>query len=290
MTVGSLRRLAVALLAAALGLSAEDAIGRPADDPLPDEAPIKIVVVEDDVGLQRLYLPIEVDGAKRYAIVDCGTARFWIASPQEEGKGEWIDNAWVATLGGRRLHVLGRRVPGFHEMIFGQRPIGAIGNDFLLAGTLVLDLAKGSLTRLPRGTVVPEAATWPSVPFTLLRGMILLDVTFDGQEAHVLLDTGAPKAVWIGQKGKKGDLLGETHDVHGEKLRYWLGAMSLGLGSETRRVKVQRMERFPHLEVTAEALGEEVDGLLGLSSLGRRRIVLDPEEGKMLLEPIDGGK
>lgn len=263
-------------------------IVRPDDDPPKGALPVRMIVRLDKGNPCRLYVPIEVDGSKKLAIVDCGTSRFWLELPQEEGKDEWADDAFVVTMGGQRLHVLGRRVPPFQETAEGQAAIGAIGNDYLLAGTLLLDLREGTLQRLPRGTPVPEAAKWPAVPFALKRGIIVLDARFDLRRVRVMLDTGAADSIWKGQTGKRGDVRGETNDVHGNPLPYWLGTMRLQLGGGLlgRKVPVMRMKALEHLDEIARAIGEKLDGIVGLTSLGRRRVIIDPVRQRILLEPL----
>jgi len=143
--------------------------------------------------LARLYLPVTRDGKAEHLIIDSGTARTWFR--MDQGAAEWKDDAFVATIGNAKLHVLGRKVPAFKEQVRGHSPVGALGNDLLVDGFTELDLARGRLLR--HTSISPELLAWPTLPFTIDRGIMYARVPMDGKERLLQIDTGAPNSMLI---------------------------------------------------------------------------------------------
>lgn len=243
------------------------------------------VVRTADGHLDRLYLPVHLEAAEpALAIVDCGTPRTWLRST---GKGEeWIDDAWRATLGGLRLILPGRRVPPFEESAGPLPVIGAVGNDYLLAGITVLDVANACLTRLRAAGAQPAWDAWPAFHIEVERGMIFLDAELDGVSRRLQLDTGAPACILLRDEGEASDAVGVGRDVLGNPLPMHRSTTAFSLpGGSSRTVPLWKMRSFPHLEAVGTATGQKLEGILGLSALGQKRIVLDAVGGRVLLEP-----
>jgi hypothetical protein len=263
--------------------TASETIQRPADAPRANRTQRMIVTRYDGVP-NRLYLDVHDEaGRDGYVIVDSGTSRSWLKA---SGRGpEFTPDAYVARLGGERMHMLGRRVP-FTENH--DKPIiGCVGNDYLLAGVTVLDLGRGHLTRMPARARVPGSNTWHRFPIEVQGGIILTQAVLGGKQRTLLVDTGAPSSILIGQRLGPNARHEEKGDVYDQPLDLEQVEMPLQLpDGSSRVVPVELMEHFAHLENdVARPLKRHIDGILGLSSLGGRRVIFDRARKEMLLEP-----
>jgi hypothetical protein len=236
--------------------------------------------------LDRVYVPVTVqpNGQAEHVILDSGTARTWfrLANATED----FTPNAFVAKIGASTLSVFGRDVPAFDESVDGRVVIGAIGVDLISAGPTVLDLRSSTLVRYPTSFVVPGSDTWPVMPIAVTRGLIHGHVTVDGVDHHVMVDTGSPTTLLIAQP-EPGDQPRTSHDALGNPFTVYDGRGDLVIAPELgdTDVAVTRAPTFPHLTDIANALGLPIDGLLGLSSMGGRRVLFDLAAGVVRFEP-----
>jgi hypothetical protein len=241
-----------------------------------------IVMRDPDGELNRLYLPVTLDDAVVLAIVDCGTPRTWLRAPGEGA--QWVDDLHVATMAGQRMVIPGRRVPAFEEAAGLPPVVGCVGNDFLLAAVTVLDVETATLTRM--ASLDPTFLGWPALGFEVQAGMIFVDAVLDGEPRRCQLDTGAPASVLLRDGGGLDDDTGEGRDVLGNALPMRKGRGTFAFGGRVRDVPIWKMRAFPHLEEVGRLAGQSLDGMVGLSSLGQTRIVLDPFGQRLLLEPL----
>ncbi|MBM3461183.1 MAG: hypothetical protein FJX76_03685 [Armatimonadetes bacterium] len=238
-----------------------------------------IIVWKVDGHLDRFYLPVKpAEGPPGVMIVDCGTPRSWLHSFGEGA--EWVEGAHRATIAGRGYVLPGRRVPPFDEAEgLPQKIIGAVGNDFLLAGSVIFDVPGTSMTRLPADAALPPTDGWHVFAVEIVNGMIFLDAELDGAIRRVQLDSGAPASILLRDAGDADDAEASGRDVLGNAL-----AVRKSSGTfKGRTVPLWKMRTFPHLEAVGAATGQKLEGILGLSSLGQKRIVIT--QTRLFLEP-----
>jgi hypothetical protein len=255
------------------------------EQPVTKAVSIKLRMTSSEGNLERLYLPVIKNGTLEHIIVDSGTSRTWfrLAGATQT----WTDNAFVATIGGQPTSIWGRNVPAFNEFVNGRVVIGVVGNDLLTSGPTKLDLQNGTMTRFPKGAEVPNTSSWPTMPIELNRGVLLAKAEIDGVPRHLQLDTGAPTTILITEP-LPGDIPRKSHDVLGNEFTVFdgVGTVQLNPSIIYPDVPITRAPSFPHFtHDVAEALGIALDGILGLSSLGHRSVIIDAEHGVLRLQP-----
>jgi hypothetical protein len=145
--------------------------------------------------------------------------------------------------------------------------------DLVLRGPTALDFDRETISFHAPGAPFAEAAGWPSAPFDAVRDLALAHVALDGQPVRLMLDTGSPDVLWLGQQPTPGDSEVDTTDAEGNPIKMYYGQATLTLGAWTGVVPVFRVPSFPYFEQTVRDLGGNIQGLLGLSALGRAFVV-----------------
>lgn len=250
-------------------------------DPVANVETIDVRLDSEGGHLSRVYVPVDQNGTREHAILDSGTARTWyrLASGTD-----FTADAFVSRIGDTTLTIFGRNVPALGETIEGREEIGAIGLDWMSAGPTELDLRNGRLVRYPVGTVLPGVESWPTMTVRRSRGLVHGDVTVDGVTHHVMVDTGAPITLLIGEP-RPGDVPRTSHDVLGQSFTVYDGTSTVAIAAEGHAVPVERAPVFQHLTDIGNAIGENIEGLLGLSSMGQGRVIFDLGAGLIRFEP-----
>lgn len=247
------------------------------EDPIPVRAKASAGV------LNRLFVEVSRDEGPAAFLLDTGSSTTFLTVPK--GSRDPTRNAGEVTIGTCKKQLDGRPY-ATDEKIDGLQTIGTLGVDALLQGTSELDLESRRIVRYFDGEVPSEISSWPTVPIDIVQGLVLAHVSVDNHPLRLMVDTGSPHVLWLGQQGKPGDKEQKTSDAVGNILTLYLGQAQLELvtgAAET--VPVLRAPSFPYLEETVRILGGNVDGLLGLSALGPRRIVFDARAGVLRIGP-----
>jgi len=167
----------------------------------------------------------------------------------------------------------------------GKPVVGTLGGDRLFTRPIKLDFVASQVVWSASGTPFSEAASWPSAPFERQQGYVRIhDVAFDGKPVQLIIDTGAPDSLWLGQQPQPGDQEVEGVDSDGNTVKLYLGTVTLTMGSFKKTVPVLRAPSFPYVQAVADALGGHVDGLLGLSAFPKG-IVFDTDAARVRLAP-----
>jgi hypothetical protein len=264
--------------------TAAETVRHPAD-PVSSPEAIPVELTHENRHLERVYVPATKDGLGEHVILDSGTARTWFRL--DGATQDFTADAFVGRFGDSALSVFGRRVPAFDEIVDGRPAIGAIGIDFFSAGPTELDLRNSRLIRYPAHSEVPGGASgWPAIALQKTRGLIHGVVTLDGVPRRVLIDTGAPTSMLLAS-GEPGDTPRTDHDVFGNPFPVWDGHARLELDPRlgSSEIVITRAPKFPHLQETAAAMGVDIEGILGLSSLGSGRVVFDVDALALRFEP-----
>jgi hypothetical protein len=218
---------------------------------------------------QRLHVAVTHAGAPALLLVDTGSSTTFLHEPL--GSPDPVPHAGAIELGCDTLELDGRPVAP-EDPVGGVPTIGTFGVDRLLPGPTTVDLARAVIEHVAPA----DAATWPHASYDVVRGLVLAHVSLDGQPVRLMVDTGSPATLWLGQPAQPGDVEVDTTDAEGNLVRLYAGTATLAIGDSTATIDVLRAPSFPYFEQTVAALGGNVAGLLGLSSLGRG-FVLDGE-------------
>lgn len=248
-----------------------------------ERSPLPLLVEMADGHPARVFVKVRHANRPAALLFDTGSSTTFLAV--EAGAPDPVRDAGEVLIGACSVRVDGRPYPS-EESIEGLRAIGTLGSDSLLSGTTELDLGRRLLIRHVDDAVPSEFAAWPTVRFDRVSDLILAHVIVDGKPLRLMVDTGSPHILWLGQRGQPGDTPYVTSDAIGNDLTFHLGRATLELASGvTDSVPILRAPSFPYLEETVRILGGNVHGLLGLSALGPRRIVVDPRAGVLRIGP-----
>lgn len=231
----------------------------------------------------RLWAPVDLEDESAALFLDTGSAVTFLYLGADGPK--FVEDAGSVDTGCETLSVAGRAFARDRE-VEGLPVAGILGADYLLDATSALDLAGETLVRWPRGATIPGTEGFAAAPFDDVQGHLIAPVVVDGVPLRLMVDTGSPDLLWLGQEGEPGDEEVQTTDAEGNILTFYAGSALLEMGGEDAlEVPVLRAPSFPYFEETVRILGGNIHGLLGLSSLGSRLVVVDPEASALLLEP-----
>lgn len=247
---------------------------------------ISVDLVVDGYGTEvsRLYVPARFEQQDVLLMFDTGAAQSFINLGTDAEP--WIPQAGVVEIADFPFEMAGRNFE--RHTAHGKQVAGTLGTDFLMLGPSDLDLRCGRLSVYLQGAQAP-GASWPVLGFDNVMGHVVTPVQVDQQSLRLILDTGAQHTLLLGADGEPGDTLVETTDAVGNVLQLYLGQAELILGSDPpRTIHVLRAPSFPYLEETVKILGGNIQGLLGLSSLTGRSILVDGSSSELRLEPFEG--
>jgi hypothetical protein len=243
-----------------------------------DSLPLR--VTHEAEGPTRIYLPVEYQGVAAALLVDTGSQISFLSVPK--GSPDPVLDAGVVKMGCELRHLPGRPIVS-DEQIDGLRVVGFLGNDFFFERLTEIDLKEDKI-RWP-APVNHAQLGWTALPFENVKDFIFVEVKLDGAPLRLGFDTGAAHALWLGQGPRKGDQAVYTQDAYGTPITLYLGLATLELANEpARQVPILRAPSFPSLEQSNALVGGKIDGLLGLTSVGDRRIRIDAASSKIWLE------
>jgi hypothetical protein len=228
------------------------------------------------------YVPVVHEGADAAFLVDTGSGLTFLREPVN-GPDPVLDAGTVA-LGCETLSLIGRAEAAQMAAPNGLPVIGTLGVDQFLNGPTQLDFATQLLSFNVPGQPFDPGDAGATAPFDLVKGMVLAHATLDGTEVRLMFDTGSEDTLWLGAQPEPGDEEVQTTDALGNPVTLWLGTVTLGLGAYTAVVPVLRAPSFPYFAQTVADLGGNIQGLLGLSSMGTR-VVIDPQAQSVEVTP-----
>lgn len=233
--------------------------------------PIELWVTTQDAHPTRLHVPAVVNDVQGVLLFDTGSSRTFIATAA--GSKDPVADGGTIAIGACSKNVMGR--PYAADGTRDLPGLGYFGAEELLSYPFVqLDLLSGHLRRY--ADTAPDTKGWTSTPFEVVAGSVLVRMQLDGKSLRLLLDTGSPHLLWLGQQGKAGDVKQQTTDANGTLVDLYVGTATAELAAGTpETVTVLRVPSFPYLEQRRAEFGGELDGLLGLSTLGARPLLFD---------------
>ena len=226
----------------------------------------------------RFYVRVDGEGGPGLMLLDTGTARSHLTSPMG---GRTVPHAGTVRVGCRT-----ETMDGWAERPlepFGGLPVlGSLGADLVMKGTTELDLRSGRLIRW--GRQLPDVMrAWPQVALGTKDGMPVTRAVIDGNALELLVDTGSEDSILMTLE------LDDRHatvttDALGNSLRLVSMTSSLLWGAAPHDVRVSWTRSFPAFQRLVQSWGGTA-GLLGVTSLGERRIVFDASDRRLYLEP-----
>jgi hypothetical protein len=237
----------------------------------------------DDEG--SIAIEVEHEGERALLAIDTGSALTFLYLG-EDGP-EYIPDAGTVRIGCETLDIPGRNFEGEIAPYSGLAIVGVLGADFFVTQDSELDFGARRVRRFAEGAAPPEAPDASRLPFTNVRDHAIVDVALDGEALRLMLDTGSPDLLHVGAEGRPGDEHVIGQDVEGNRFDMYFGSGVLEMGADpAREVPVLRAPMFPYFEDVQEALGVELDGLLGVTSYEGRRLTFRPSESRIELGPV----
>jgi hypothetical protein len=178
-------------------------------------------------------------------------------------------------------------LPGFPqsplEPVSGRPVVGTIGDDLLLAQPAWLDLVGNQLVFHAPGDPFTQAGAWPATSMTRPYGYIRVeDVSFDGKPIKLLLDTGSPACLWLGEEPAEGDVEIMGVDAVGQPVVMYVSEVTVSIGAWSSTVQVFKVPSFPYFQPLATAAG--VQGLFGVTAFPHG-VVFDTDAMKVRVAP-----
>jgi hypothetical protein len=178
------------------------------------------------------------------------------------------------------------RVPSTGVVVGGSPQIGILGTDVLFARPSLLDIGGKRLTRFFDRGAMPDTTGWITAPVEIVKKQMIVSASIDGTPVRLLVDTGAPYVLWIGQEGRPTDVKSAATDAQGNAFEIYSGASMVAIaGDPPRSVKVDRAPTFNYLDAKIAYLGGNIQGLLGLSAFGDARVLFDAQRRELRIEP-----
>jgi hypothetical protein len=237
-----------------------------------------LVYYETPGSLLQLFASVSLDGTSAPFVVDMGSGYTFVRAPVDGGA---IDDAGMATISCASESLPGYPVPEFDTP--DNQPVrGFVGVDQVARGAaLDLRIAEKKLlvTKNPEpvqnGVVLPLHFTAENPNPYGSNTLVASHVTLDGKDSHLLLDTGSPHVLILSSVARPNETKIDTFDGNGNPVTLYTSTIQIAFnGGPPKTVLVDRAASFPSLEKTAEAINDDVVGILGLDALGNERIVI----------------
>lgn len=242
--------------------------------------PTPLLVHHDEKGrVDRLHATLTARDMTGPYLVDTGSSRSFVTYSSEE------ESHWAKTTIGcasTSLPIIARLRPGATPN--GDAQAGVLGSDLMAHGSVLdLDLQGGLLGWYYPPPKPPASAV--VVPIEWRNGWLIASgIVLDGKPVKLIVDTGSTDIIWLDQTIRVGEVREDTVDgtanpvvlFHGE------GRVSFN-GSEALPVPVDRTDDFATLKSLVMSLGGDVHGLLGMTALGRERVILSRDKLAIVL-------
>lgn len=236
-------------------------------------------------GSERYFVEVVHDNEPRALQLDTGSSLTFLHTGA--GQPDYEPDIATIHIGCEEISVDGRGFDGNDDPIEGLPVVGVLGMDYLLESPALLDVEERLLTRYER---FPEELTTTtcafSVAFDDVHGHALFPVIIDGSAIRLMFDTGGGDTLWVGVEGNPGDPVQYAEDVEGNIFPYYVGTGVLELeGQPDRIIPVDRAPEFPYFDLVVEALGGNLQGLLGVTAFPAEELLFDGTSSQMWVLP-----
>jgi hypothetical protein len=214
-------------------------------------------------------------------LVDTGSLRSFATHSGEE-QGSSADT--VLFCKETTLPIIARQRPGATPD--GAPQAGVLGADLVAHGEVLdLDLAKGELTWYSPARPAPAGAI--VLPVEYRKGWLVASgIRVNGRDVKLVVDTGASNVILVDRSERPGEIREDTVDGTASPIRLFHAEGEIAFGDGVaRHVPIDRTDAFPTLEGLIATLGEDVAGLLGMTSLGRDHVIVGRDSLVLQLAP-----
>lgn len=250
------------------------------------EQPTPLAVHHDTAGrVDRLHARLTARGTLGSFLVDTGSLKSFATHSGDE---ERPSASTVISCTETTLPIIARLRPGTTPD--GQPQAGVLGADLVAHGAVLdLDLVNGKLALYAPAPKAPAGAV--AVPIEVRKGWLVASgIRVNGRDVKLVVDTGASNVILVDKTPRPNEVREETVDGTASAITLFHaeGAIAFPDGV-VRRVPVDRTDSFATLEGLIEMLGGDVAGLLGMTSLGRDRVILGHDSLVLVLPPVAPG-
>lgn len=219
--------------------------------------------------------------------LDTGAPFTFLFRSEEAGDEELVEHAGTVWIEGEPWDLPGYGDDAIGVELFDGKPIvGVLGLDFFLEVPSAIDYPGGCLVRYLDGELPESDAALPRLPLSgTEHGRALVEVVIDETEVKLMFDTGAHDTFWLGVRGNDEDDVSIVQTADGAQWEVFVGEGRIALPGElVQSIPVMRAPSLGYVEEERAELG--YDGLLGLTALGWRRIIVHSREGVIILGPL----
>jgi len=264
-------------------LDADSALDQDAGGPCnPNPTPL---LVRDYSGSERYFVEVIHEDEPKALQLDTGSSLTFLFTGA--GQPDHEPNIATIQIGCEEIWVDGRGYDANDPPIAGLPVVGLLGMDYLLEKPSLLDVEARLLTR--HDSFPEELTTAPgtfSVAFDNVIGHALFPVTLDGSAIRLMFDTGGGNTLWVGVEGNPGDPIEYAEDFEGTLFPYYVGTGVLELvGQPGRTIPVNRAPVFPYFDLTVQALGGNLHGLLGVTAFPAEQLLFNGATSQMWVLP-----
>lgn len=247
------------------------------------EQPAPLLVHHDEAGrVDRLHARLTAREMLGSYLVDTGSLKSFVT---HSGSEEGTSATTVIFCQETSLPIIARLRPGTTPS--GEPQAGVLGSDLVAHGAVLdLDLARGALSWYEPAQQVPPGAI--VLPIEYRNGWLVASgIHVDGRDVKLVVDTGASNIILVDKLPRAGEVREDTVDGTASAITLYHGDGEVTFaGDIERHVPVDRTDSFPTLEGLIANLGGDVAGLLGLTSLGRERIIISRDSLVLVLPPV----
>ncbi len=247
------------------------------------QAPAPLHVHHDAAGrVDRLHVQLAARGALGEFLVDTGSLTSFVTRSGDE-----TDTSATTTIFCRSttLPIIARLRPGTTPE--GLPQAGVLGSDLVARDAVLdLDLVNGRLELYEPAPALPAHAM--VLPIEYRSGWLIASgIELEGRAVKLIVDTGASNVIVVGKTPRPNEVREDTVDGTASDITIFHADGNIDLGDGIkRRVPVDRTDSFPTLQGLIQSLGGDVAGLLGLTSLGRERIIIGKTSMMLVLSPL----
>lgn len=246
------------------------------------EAPAPLLVHHDGAGrVDRLHATLVARGVLGQFLVDTGSLSSYATHSGDE---DGTSATTVIDCTEMKLPIIARLRPGATPG--GEPQAGVLGADLVAhAEVLDLDLANGRLAWYAPAPAAPAGAI--VLPIENRKGWLVASgIRVDGRDVKLVVDTDSSNVILVDKAPRANEVREETVDGTASPITLFHGEGEIAYpDGVSRRVPVDRTDAFATLEGLIASLGGDVAGLLGMTSLGRDRMILGRDALILLLPP-----
>ncbi|MDB4937654.1 MAG: hypothetical protein JWP87_4626 [Labilithrix sp.] len=245
--------------------------------------PVPLLVHHDAAGrVDRLHARLTARELPGSYLVDTGSLRSFVTHSGDEAAKTAETRIFCHET---TLPIIARLRPG--STPDGEPQAGVLGSDLVAHGSVLdLDLVSGKLAWYQPAPEVPPGAV--VLPIEYRNGWLVASgIKVQGRDVKLVVDTGASNVILVGKTPRMKEVREDTVDGTASPITLFHGDGEISFaGGPTRHVPVDRTDAFPTLEGLIEILGGDVAGLLGLTSMGRERIIIGKESLTLVMPPV----